>query len=126
VARGSASVSGSAACPCGFAADVAKKISPSAEQALNVLQNDLFPIIFVATAVFLFGYGLAISRMHALPRWFGWIAILLAVIAAVPPLSFIAFLGLPVWVLVVSVVVFWREGTPAPAPQASPATTPTL
>jgi hypothetical protein len=105
------------------AADVASKISPSAEQALNVLQNDMFPIVFVTTAVFMFGYGLAISRTDALPRWLGWIAILIAVIAAVPPVSFVAFLALPVWVLVVSVVVFLREGKAAPRASTSPAQT---
>jgi hypothetical protein len=99
------------------AADVATKISPSSEQALNVLQNDLFPPIFVGIALFMFGNGLAIVRaqVKALPTWLGWFALLIALVSVVPPISWFSLFGLFIWTLIVSILVFLREGGPVPA-----------
>jgi len=104
------------------AADVPTKISPSAEQALNVLQNDVFPPVFVGLALFMFGNGLAIVRaqVKALPNWLGWAALLIGLVAAVPPISFFALLGWLVWTLITSVLVYLREGTSAQLPSSTP------
>lgn len=105
------------------AADVPTKISPSAEQALNVLQNDLFPPIFVGIALFMFGTGLAIVRatVKALPTWLGWVALVIALAAVVPPFSWFSLFGWLVWMLIVSILIYLREGKPTPAP--APVTT---
>ncbi|MGZ4416455.1 MAG: hypothetical protein ACXVRZ_19105 [Gaiellaceae bacterium] len=100
------------------AADVPAKISPSSEQALNVLQNDLFPPVFVGIALFMFGTGLAIVRatVKALPTWLGWFALLTGLVAVVPPFSWFSLFGLLVWMLIVSILIYLREGRPTPAP----------
>lgn len=100
------------------AADVPTKISPSAEQALNVLQNDLFPPIFVGIALFMFGAGLAVVRAKPkpLPTWLGWVALLIALVAVVPPFSWFSLFGLWGWTLIVSILIYLREGKPAPVP----------
>jgi len=105
------------------AADVPTKISPAAEQALNVLQDDLFAPVFVGVALCMIGNGLAIvlAEVKALPRWLGWVALLIGLVAIVPPVSFFSLFGLVGWALIVSVLVYLREGESAPA--AAPAGT---
>lgn len=104
------------------AVDVPTKIQPAAEQALNVLGNDIFPALFIGMSVFLFANGLAIARTRALPRWVGWIGIVLGILAVVPaPTLMVAFFGVLAWVAVVSVLMFISEGRPSPAPAATPA-----
>ena len=105
------------------AADVATKISPDAEQALNVLQNDIFPVFLVGIAILMFGNGLAIVRSRAkpLPTWLGWAALVIALVAVVPFISFFALFAFLIWMVIVSVLIFMREGKAGPvaAPAAS-------
>lgn len=103
------------------AADVPTKISPSAEQALNVLQNDLFPPIFVGIALFMFGTGLAIVRaqVKALPTWLGWVGLFVALVSVVPVVSWFSLFGFLIWTLI-SVLIYLREGKPAPSPAPAP------
>jgi hypothetical protein len=103
------------------ASDVPGKISPAAEQALNILQNDVFFGLLVGTGIFLIGNGLAIVAAGALPKWLGWIAVPLAVIAVTPLGWFVAIFALPIWVLIASVLMFMRTAAPATAPAALPA-----
>jgi hypothetical protein len=103
------------------ATDVPAKISPAAEQALNVLQDDVFFAFLAGTAIFLIGNGLAIVGSGALPKWLGWIAVPLAVLAVTPVGWLVAIFALPVWSVIVSVLMFLRQGAPAAA-AAAPAT----
>src|SRR5579862_413633 len=102
------------------AADVPGKISPSAEQALNVLQNDVFFALLAGTGIFLVGNGLAIVADAALPKWLGWIAVPLAIIAVTPLGWLVAIFALPIWSLVVTALMFVRMGKAAPV--VAPAT----
>jgi hypothetical protein len=103
------------------ATDVPGKINPSAEQALNVLQNDVFFALLVGAGVFLIGNGLAIAATAALPKWLGWIAVPLAVIAVTPFGWLVAIFALPVWALIVSASMFVRTGTSTAPAQAKAA-----
>ncbi len=101
------------------ATDVPGKISPTAEQALNVLQNDVFFGLLIGAGVFLIGYGLAIVRSVALPRWLGWAAVLFGIVA-VTPIGWITLVfALPIWSLIVSVLMLMRQEVPAAAPAAA-------
>jgi hypothetical protein len=103
------------------ATDVPTKISPPAEQALNVLQNDVFFALVIGAGVFLIGNGLAIVRSVALPRWLGWAAILFGVVS-LTPIGWIGLIfALPLWSLIVSVLMLVRRDVPAAAATA-PAT----
>jgi hypothetical protein len=86
-----------------------------------VLQNDFFWPFGVGVAVFGIGYGLAIARSGALPRWLGWVAFVLGILG-VTPISFIGFLALMTWSLIVTALLYARAGsshaTPASAPGA--------
>jgi hypothetical protein len=102
------------------ATDVPAKISPAAEQALNVLQNDVFLGMLIGTCAFLIGYGLAIVRSATavLPRWLGWIALPLGIVAASPLGWFVLLFAVPIWSVIVSVLMLIRQAAPAPAAAA--------
>lgn len=103
--------------------DVPTVISPAAEQALNVISNDLFIGVSVGAAAFLAGYGVAVAWTGALPRWLGWIALVLAVACLIPPILPVAGIGLLVWVIVVTAIMASRQWGPSVAPgAAAPAT----
>jgi hypothetical protein len=102
------------------AADVPSKIAPAAEQTLNVLSNDTFFAFLIGMGLFMLGNGLAIARTNALPRWLGWIAIVFGIVAFTP-IGWFALFGVLGWTLVVSVLMFMREGRPSPPTAATPA-----
>lgn len=104
------------------AADVPLRISPASEQALNVLQNDVFFGLLAGAALFLLGFGLAILSVATIPSWLGWVAIPLGVIS-VTPIGWIAVIfALPLWVLIVSVFAFLRQDAGSSAAAPAPAT----
>ncbi len=94
-------------------ADVPDKLSPAAAQALNLLSNDFFFPFATGIAVFMIATGLAVTRWALLPRWLGWVALLIGVVA-VTPAGFISFFALMAWVLVVAILMFIRGGRPLP------------
>lgn len=90
----------------------ADDIDPVAVQALQALwDNDFIPIA-IGTIVFLLSAGISIVRHGALPKWLGWVAIVLGVIG-MTPVGFAAFIGGGIWILIVSVLLTVRARTPA-------------
>jgi len=88
-------------------AETVDDVDPTAVQALSALwSNDFLPFA-LGVQVLLLATGLSAIRHGALPKWLGWIALLLAVIA-VTPIGFVAFLGAGVWILIVSIVLTLR------------------
>jgi hypothetical protein len=70
----------------------------------------LFAIpLLVATAF-------AVIRFAALPRWLAWVSLAVALVMAIPPVAFFGLvLGLPLWTLLTSVLVYRSAGRPAVA-----------
>ena len=99
-------------------ADIADEetIDPVVSQTLNTLSGEFFIPLAVGTGIFLIATGIAILRGAALPRWLGWVALVVGILA-VTPAGFFAFLAMLAWVLVASVTMYLR--TPA-AVAASP------
>jgi hypothetical protein len=99
-------------------ADAADDIDPSAVQAMNVLNSDMFATLVVGSAVFNLGLGLAVLRHGGLPRWVGWLAVVLGVVS-MTPLGFFAFLATAIVIIATSVVLWRNAAEPsAPAPSA--------
>jgi hypothetical protein len=92
--------------------DVADKLDPTAAQALNALNGDLFFPLAMGTALFMLATGIAALRGGALPKWLGWIAIVLGVLA-LTPLGFFALMATGIWIIIASIVLATR--TPAAA-----------
>ena len=102
-------------------AEAAEDIEPSAVQALQALwDNDFIPIA-LGVELLLFSTGISIIRHGALPKWLGWVAIVLGVLG-VTPIGFVAFLGGAVWILVISILlaVRARRGPQSAPPPAAP------
>ncbi len=88
-------------------ADAADKLQPASVQTLTALFNNDFLVFITGLAIFLLATGISIVRHAALPKWIGWIAIVLGVLA-ITPIGFVAFLASGLLVLAMSVVMTMR------------------
>jgi hypothetical protein len=88
-------------------AEAAEDIEPAAVQALQALWDNDFVPLALGALVFLISTGLSIVRHGALPKWLGWVALVLAVIGFTP-IGFVAFIGAGLWIVVVSVMLALR------------------
>ena len=101
-------------------AEAADDIEPASVEALQALwDNDFMPFALGAQVLWL-SVGISVVRTGVLPKWLGWVAIVLGV-ASFTPAGFFAFLAGALWILIVSVMLTMRarggSGT-APAPAA--------
>ena len=98
-------------------AEAVDDIDPVAVQALQAFwDNDFVPIAIGIELLFL-SVGLSILKYGALPKWLGWIALLLAVIG-LTPIGFAAFPLGGIWVLIVSIMLAVRANRAAGPPIA--------
>jgi hypothetical protein len=89
-------------------------IGPEAVQALQALYDfDFFPVI-LGVLLFLWATGLSVIRTGVLPKWLGWVMIVLGV-AAFTPAGFVSAVGAAVLVVVLSILLALRAGTPSTA-----------
>ena len=95
--------------------DARHDISPQAVQALNVLNNDLFFPFEIGLVVFSLSIGLAIIASGALPKWLGWVMVVIGVVA-LSPVGFFGFFAVLIWSLIVSIAIYRRTGPTAAAP----------
>jgi hypothetical protein len=94
-------------------AEAADDIDPAAVQALQALwDNDFLPIALGVLA-FLVATGISVIRSGALPKWLGWVMILLAIVG-VTPIGFVAAIGAAILVLVLSILLSLRARSAAP------------
>jgi hypothetical protein len=85
-------------------AESADDIEPAAVQALQAIWDNDWPPIALGASVLLLASGLSIALYGALPRWLGWVAILLGVVG-LTPIGFVSFLAGGIWILIVSVLL---------------------
>jgi hypothetical protein len=90
--------------------DVPGRLAPAAAQALNVASNDIWFLIPIGATTFGISAGVAILRGAPLPKWLGWVAIVIGV-ATFTPALFFALFALLLWVLIVSFLVYRRSGS---------------
>jgi hypothetical protein len=89
--------------------DAPSHTSTSAAQALNLVDEDVtYGLMLAGLAVLFFCFGLAIVGGRLLPVWLGWVALPLALVALIPPVGFVAFFGVALWTLVVSIALWLR------------------
>jgi hypothetical protein len=102
------------------AADTAGDVAPTVTQTLNALNSDFFFPAAGGGAVLYLATGVAVLRTLALPRWLGWVSVVLGVICFTPA-GFVPFLLLGLWVVVISVILY-RAQVPAVGrtPRAAP------
>ena len=103
-------------------ADTADDISPVAVQAINAIDWDYFIPFAVGMTTLLIASGLSVIRHGALPKWLGWVALVIGV-ASYTPAGFFGFLAGIAWVLVVSIMLSMRMRAASAAPSAPAAPT---
>jgi hypothetical protein len=97
-------------------------IDPGALQALNAMDNDLFLPAQVGLAIFYFSTAFGILGTGALPRWLGWVTLVLAIMSVLGPLGFLAFVLAAPWTLVTAIILIQSGGEPATSiPETGPA-----
>lgn len=97
-----------------FRAEEDGEIDPAVAAALNDISSLIIGIAApVALAVFVAATGIVSIAAGVLPRWLGWLSLLLALGFLIPYISFIFWVPFAVWVLVVSVLLYVRPGEEA-------------
>lgn len=87
-------------------------LSAPAAQALSHMSDVFFAGAQFAGVVLVAATGLAILSTRALPRWFGWASLVLALWLLIFPIGWAALIiGLPLWVLIAAILL-WRQGVP--------------
>jgi hypothetical protein len=90
-------------------AEAADDIDASQVQTLQALwDNDFVPLALGIILISL-SSGLSIVLHKSLPVWLGWIAILIAIVSFTP-VGFFAFPATGLWIVIVGVLQFIREG----------------
>ena len=99
-------------------ADKAEDVDPTAVQALQMLwDNDFIPIM-LGVLLFLWATGISVIRTGVLPKWIGWVMLVLG-IAGFTPIGFVAAIGSALLVLVISIMLTLRVRS-APTAPATP------
>jgi hypothetical protein len=96
-------------------------LSPEAAKTLTFIGQELFLPVLAGGFIFGVCSGLAILRGAALPKWLGWVAIVIGIAVLIPPASFPALLAFLIWSVIVSILMYLRSGGSAGAPAAQPA-----
>jgi hypothetical protein len=99
--------------------DLANDIDPVALQAINGIDYDLFMFFPVGLGTMVLASGISVVRHGAMPRWLGWAGVVAGGLFFTPGF-FIAFVAVPAWIVIVSIMGVMRAGDGAPA---SPTTT---
>jgi hypothetical protein len=89
------------------------ELSPDAAQALTNLSDIFFLGAELSAAMLLFAVGLLAVRLRVLPVWLGWASFVIALWLLILPVGWMALLlGVPLWTLVTSVLLYLRPAEP--------------
>jgi hypothetical protein len=90
-------------------------IPATSADALHRLPGVFFFGAEMFAAVLAGATGLVALRTAVLPRWLAWVSLVLAVVLLIPPIGWVgALLGIPVWVVLVSVLLMPSAEISAP------------
>jgi uncharacterized protein DUF4386 len=97
--------------------ETVEDVEPATVQTLAALfENDFVPFA-VGSGIFVLALGISTLRHGAFPKWLGWVAIVLAVIA-VTPAGFVTALGAALLVGITSVMMALQARSPQTPPVA--------
>jgi hypothetical protein len=96
-------------------------VSPDAAVAFWRLSHTFFVGAEFAFAVFVAAVSLIAFTGYLLPRWLGWVGLVITLVLLIVPVGWIALLLLvPLWLVAVSVLLFVRDSADARASGSSP------
>lgn len=99
------------------------ELTGDAALALNSLGDMFFIGAELSGALLLIAAGLLFIRTRLLPGWLGWASLVLALVMLVPPVGWAGLLlGLPLWTVLVSVLLWMRPASEPSPPAGAPQT----
>jgi hypothetical protein len=88
---------------------------------LSVIDDAFFVAAELTGALFLVATALVILRYRPLPRWLGWLSLVIALWMLIPPVGWAGLLlGFTLWTLLVSVLLWLRPAVGEPAAARPP------
>jgi hypothetical protein len=87
-------------------------INPVAVQSLQALWDNDFVPLALGVLLFLWGTGLSVIRTGVLPKWLGWVMLVLGVLG-LTPIGFVSAVGAAILVLVLSILLAVRARSPS-------------
>jgi hypothetical protein len=87
--------------------EAADDINPVGVQSLQALWDNDFVPLAMGCILFLLGTGLSVLRSGVLPKWSGWVMVLLGILG-LTPIGFVAAIGAALVVLVLSIALSLR------------------
>jgi hypothetical protein len=87
-------------------------INPVAVQSLQALWDNDFVPLALGVLLFLWGTGLSVIRSGVLPKWLGWVMLVLGVLG-LTPIGFVSAVGAAILVLVLSILLAVRARSPS-------------
>jgi hypothetical protein len=96
------------------------ELTPDAAVVFNNFSDTFFLGAEFGAAVLVAAAGLVILGTRALPRWLGWVSLVLALVLLIAPIGWAGLIfGLPIWTVLVSLLLILR---PSPVVVPPPAT----
>jgi hypothetical protein len=82
------------------------RLSAGAAQALNLMANNLLVISAAGNFLFCVTAGVMMLRGRGIvPRWLGWMIIVVGIMYVLAPIEFIGFYLMLIWIVIVSVML---------------------
>jgi hypothetical protein len=97
--------------------DAADTKNLGAAQALNVIDNNNFPPAILGVCVLLLAVAWHVLSSRSLPRWIGWVSLVIGILSLAGPLGIIAFFLFAPWSFIVGIVLYQR-GSASVSPAA--------
>ena len=91
-----------------------------AAQTINVIDNNDFFVLVGGIAILMLASGIATVRQPVLPRWLGWAAVVIGVLALAGPIGFFGAILSVIWMFVVAIMLLVRKDLDATRPRAEP------
>jgi len=96
-------------------AEAADDLDPSAAQAIQAIwDNDFIPFL-VGTSLAMLATGIGVLKSGILPKWLGWVAVAIGIVAATPA-GFVGAIAAALWILVSSILLAISAGREPAAP----------
>jgi hypothetical protein len=106
--------------------DSPNHLSAATAQMLNLINQDVSGgLSLTGIAVLLICFGWAILKTGLLPSWLGWVGFLIALLAVIPFLGFFSFIGVGLWTLIISILMWRRLASDTAAASDQAANAPT-
>jgi hypothetical protein len=91
-------------------------IDASGAAVLHHLGDAFFIGAEYTLSVLFFASAILTLRHAALPRWLGWVSLLIGVVLLIGPIGWAALIfATPIWTIIVSILLYTRSKSPAPA-----------